>query len=114
MTTCRHEGASVEGESLIYGRWSHPPRVRPVGLRKTGKIRRNGWVEVDARLKVVPQRPTPPGGFDPGDRILCHTAAFECDSVIDRGQSSSPAHRGWTGILRGSAKATIVREMAQG
>jgi len=110
MTTRMSLGDSVEGETLIYGRWSHPPRTHHIGKRLKGKIRRNGWIEVDEPLA---ENEGDPEGTDPGDRILCHTAALECERIVDRGQANRPRHRGFSGLLKGSAWAKITRELAQ-
>ena len=107
-------GDSVEGEALIYGAWSRPPKSegkRPV----TGELRRNGWVEIDERLRVMDMiEPEPEGGFDAGDRILADTASFRCDRMSRPRKSTRRNHSGWSGRLTGNARAEIVRVRSHG
>lgn len=116
MTVHTALGRFVEGQRLIYYRWSHQPDHALEGHRIMGTMRRNGLVEVDERLRVIP-RPTPPMGvFDEGDAIACHTAGFECDDMSRPKLVSNPGHSGWEGKLRAEAmaRATIRIERRQG
>jgi hypothetical protein len=116
MTVHTALGRFVEGKRLIYYRWSSPPEHAMEGHRIVGTLRRNGGVEVDERLRVIP-RPTPPmGAFDEGDSIVCHTARFECDEMSRPKLISNPGHKGWEGKLRAetTARATIQIVRQQG